>query len=696
MQTGGPIWVNVPGAALSFAVGADGSLAKLLRLETDFSSAYGVSLSPLGAVVADRQGGVALFGATGPGLAPELRWRRDLGSRVLSVSSSGDRVWAATFDGELVALRSPDGAILWSTPIEGRAEAPAAGTEKDVFVATKSSALLRIDAATGVVRWKAALSGPVIHPPVLAERESLVLCGTWGGTLTAFKTSSGDPQWSVALPGKLASPPVASSDRVAEVTDDGTVHAHDLRGRPVWRAAETADGPASLFIVARPEGGPALLVVSRRLAALDLATGERLDSFPEGAERELQRRFFEARIEGERTYAEAEKSAALEREAFSIPGPLFGAARMLGGGIAFGTEDGWVYLFHAATLRPTYRYRAGQAVTGLPRLAAGRLVAAAGDEVFGLAPETGEVLWRRGVGGAVRDIDGGRTLVVLTGERLSALDARDGSRGWTQRTRTRFVSASPRAGAPGEEGDLWLIEDGAGRLQALDRTGREVASLASGGTLLRPVPLAGESAWAAATREGRVFALAWVGAQPASGAAAPGAAPAGRLELVWEHSLDAPVSSLSSAGGVLLARLEGSLASLASGSGREIWRLPLLEPEDVVLAEEEQAFLVFGADTVRMYDLRTGEIRFAREARPPAVGVVLRGRKLRWLDRSGRSYAADVVEERLLEAVDLGVGLEGAVPTPEGFLIKTSAGEIGVVSAGRRAAAAAPELGPTD
>ena len=44
-------------------------------------------------------------------------------------------------------------------------KAPAVLDGDAVFVATKTRTLFRLDAATGVVRWKLTLPGTVLHPP---------------------------------------------------------------------------------------------------------------------------------------------------------------------------------------------------------------------------------------------------------------------------------------------------------------------------------------------------------------------------------------------------------------------------------------------------------------------------------------------------------------------------------------------------
>ncbi len=674
LEAQGSLWISVPGAALAFSVDGNGALTKLSRLPSDFSSAFGLATSGQAAVVANRSGELTLWRSPEPGAAPELQWRSPLGSRATSVAWNGaDQIWAATRDGRLLALGDDDGEEVWSIDMGGRAEAPPVASGGDLYVATKSRTLLRIDTETGTVRWRRELAGPVIHPPVLTAGDSpLVVCGTWSGTLAAFEASSGNRVWSLELPGKLAGAPVAGVDKIAAVTENGAVHVHDLRGQPVWSASEIAEGPASLSI-ATHEGTSRLLVVSQRLALLDLATGAPIDSYPEGAEHDLRDRFVASMMEGEKTWSEVEKHAAREREAFIISGPLFGPARRMGNGLAFATEDGWVYFFETATLRPTFRYRAGQPAAGLPRLTGDRLVAAAGEEVFALAPATGQVLWRRGVGGSVREVTGGDTLAVLAGDRMTTLDAKNGSRGWTQRRGVRFVSA---------KGELWLVADDDGKLRALNGAGTQLGELSSGGTLLRPVPLGTDATWAVATEEGRVFGVAWVAGSP------------GRLELIWEYELGTKIRDLRRARGRLLVRLgDGALLSLDPHTRREVWRRQLDETEDVTLVNDDHAFVVHGGDTVRIYDSLVGRITFAREAPAEAVGIALDGARLHWLDRAGFAHTVDIRDGRFLRSSDLGVPLESAAHGPAGFVIRTAAGEIGVV-VGRDAARFQPL--PTD
>jgi len=321
-------------------------------------------------VLADRLGTVSLWAVPATGDL-RLRWRRELGERVTSLGwNGGPLVFAATWGGRLTALSAEVGSAQWSIDIGGRAEAPAAADGGSVYVATKARTLLRIDTKTGLVRWRATLPGVALHRPAFvrepapgsaSERTRCVLVGTWDGQLVAFDVLTGRRAWSAALPARLASAPLVAPGLVAVVTADGAVRAYDLTGHALWTTPGAADGPATLIWQESVGTAPRLLSVSRLLVGLSPSTGERSADYPRGALADLQRRFADAMLEGEKTYSGAEKQAIQEQEAFEISGPLFGPARLFADAsaspsqLAFGSEEGWAYAFDAGTLRPLAR-----------------------------------------------------------------------------------------------------------------------------------------------------------------------------------------------------------------------------------------------------------------------------------------------------------------------------------------------------
>ncbi len=678
---GRPLTVPVPGSAYVFGVASDGSLERRKRLAADPSAPYAVAVTDNSLALVGKEGSVQLWSLP-PSGDLSLRWKRELGERATSVGmGSDDSVFVATWRNQLVALSATDGRSLWTADIGGRAEAPAVVDGNDVFLATKAKALVRIDAATGGVRWKVGLPGVALHPPVvLGGTARLVVCGTWDGQLLAYDALTGRLRWSVPLSAKLAGTPLAGPGLVAAVTADGAVHAYDpASGQARWTEPESSEGPATMVLSRSPGRGvaPNLLVISKRLVALDLASGTQLAEYPKGAVQDLRRRFADAMLEGVKTYSEGEKHALLEQAAFDLAGAPFGPARVVGPDLIFGTEEEWVYLFDASTLRPLARYHGGQPCSRPPLLAADRVLAVAGEEVLGLDSATGRTLWKRTLGAAATATSVGATVGIVAAGRAHALHPADGVLQWSVRGRFRSV-APPEPAAPGKPVTVpWLADDGEGNLRALWPSGRLGEPLPVAGELLAILP-SWEGSWVVATREGKVFGIAWD--EPSSGSGGPPTE--GRLVKRWEQSFDERLAEVRLVERRLVVRAESGTLVGFDEARQEIWRLHLSGEERFEIAPRAASLLISSAAELRVHDWLSGEMRLQWKVESPAVGADVRGTSLLWLDRSGRAYRVDIPERRLLESADLGVPLAAATATPDGFLVTTAAGEVGLVEVG--------------
>jgi outer membrane protein assembly factor BamB len=671
------IAVSVPGATYLFDLGGDGSLRKQRRLAADAAAPHGMAAAASGVAVADRQGMVS-FWSLPAGAEPSLRWRQDALDRVASVGwDGGERVLIATWKGRLLALAASDGRPLWSVDIGGKAEGPAVVDGDDVYVATKAKTLIRLAAATGVVRWRAGLPGVALHAPsALGAKPRLVLCGTWDGQLLAHDAATGRVRWAAVLPAKLAGAPVASDELVAAVTADGGVHAYDPSGVLRWTAPGSAEGPATLLLQRSDGAASRLLAVSKALVGLDMSTGARLADYPGAAVAALQRRFADAMLEGVKTYSEAEKRALLEREAFEIPGRLFGPPQLVGPRLAFGAEDGWAYVFDAAALRPLARHRAGQPVAGSPRLAAGRVVAVAGEEVHGLDLLTGKTVWTRVLGAEPERIAGDALLGIVAGGRVHAVAGADGDLKWSQRG--GFRSATPPTDAAADSRVPWLVDDGLGSLRALQPPGRLVGDpLPTAGELLA-VAASGPRSWLAVTRDGSVARVVWEEAATGDGE--------GRLVKSSESTVGEPLAELHVAGGRAVLRSEaGSLVGLDATTLQEGYRIRIGRQERLQIVGDAGVVVVLGGEELRVHDSVSGELKLQRNVPAPAVGADLRGGALVWLDRWGGLHRA---ERDTVDTTDLGTALAAATPVEGGFLVVTAAGEVGLVELPERGPAA--------
>jgi outer membrane protein assembly factor BamB len=658
-----PIIVPVPGAVYVFTTNADGALQRSKRLAADPAAPYGLAVTDTALAVVNKDGVVSVWN-TRAGAAPTLRWWRELRERATSIAwDGGERVMAATWQNRLFALHAGDGHVLWAVDIGGRAEAPPLVVGTDVLVATKAKSLVSVDATTGTIRWKIALPGLVRHPLArLDDRQrGLAICGTWEGELLAYEIATGRLRWSATLPAKLAGGPLAGPDFVGAVTADGTVHLYDSAGQPRWSRPGSAEGPATLAVLAPAGVAPKLLVVSRVLAGLDLDKGAPLDDYPRGAVDELKRRFADAMLDGVKTFSEGEKHALLEKDAFDIQGPLFGAARLAGSQLGFGTEDGWAYLFDGSRLRPLARYRTGQTASSL-RAGSAYAIGVAGDQVFGLDAARGRVAWTRGLGAEPTAIAGETAIGVVAGGRVQALDPKDGVPRWSLRGTYRSVAPPPSDASDAP----WLADDGAGELVAVAASaGRTVGEpLPAGGELL-PIPGAGTAGWTVGTREGKVYTVSWQ-----DGA---------RLVTGWERNLGERLSEIRTAGERTAVRTESGVLIALGPDGQDLWRIHLAAGERFDILPQASSLVASGGPDIRVYDWMSGATRLLWKVDAPPVAADVRGASLVWLDRIGTVYKVDMSAARLVERTNLDTPLAAAATMPDGFLMATAAGEVGFV-----------------
>lgn len=146
---------------------------------------------------------------------------------------AGDVVYAGTTGGRIVALNLGDGTRRW-TATEG-AVSPLVVAGGSVFAVTDRAQLVRLDAATGGLVWRADL--PFYRTRRIARREGAfahfgpVLAGgrLWvassDGALRGFDPASGALAVTADIPGGAASRPIAMQDALFVVGRRGTLHA---------------------------------------------------------------------------------------------------------------------------------------------------------------------------------------------------------------------------------------------------------------------------------------------------------------------------------------------------------------------------------------------------------------------------------------------------------------------------------------
>lgn len=219
-------------------------------------------------------------------------WRQDItaefdrggGVSGGGLATDGQRVYAATAYGELVALEAETGAVAWrqrlDSPVTG-APAVAAGT---VFVSGRDGSGWALAADTGRVRWTvpgAPGSTAMLGSAGPSVGENLVLFPFTNGSITAALKVSGLQVWQAPVTGQrvgrgyaglsdITGDAVILGDRTFVGTASGRTALLDTSsGARIWTAVEGAMNPPLVV------GGSVFLVNDEnRLVRLDAATGE--------------------------------------------------------------------------------------------------------------------------------------------------------------------------------------------------------------------------------------------------------------------------------------------------------------------------------------------------------------------------------------------------------------------------------------
>jgi outer membrane protein assembly factor BamB len=136
----------------------------------------------------------------------DVVWRLSLGKGSgaknirLRPAVSGDNVYMADYNGQLVALELESGDEVWSQSFDQKITSGVVVAENDLFIATQDGILHSISKESGELQWSQPLSSESIAPVVVDKTQ--VYIRTIDGHLTAFERSNGQQNWTyeAALP----------------------------------------------------------------------------------------------------------------------------------------------------------------------------------------------------------------------------------------------------------------------------------------------------------------------------------------------------------------------------------------------------------------------------------------------------------------------------------------------------------------
>ena len=156
----------------------------------------------------------------------------------LQPAISGDVIYAASADGEVLAVDRKRGKTLWELELD-IALSGGVGVYEDVLLLGSSEGLvLQLDASTGEQLWTTMLTGEILSPP--QANGKVVVVQTYNGKLQGLDFTTGELLWThtskvPVLTVRGTSAPIIENNRVYAGFANGRVLAFDTQtGAIVW------------------------------------------------------------------------------------------------------------------------------------------------------------------------------------------------------------------------------------------------------------------------------------------------------------------------------------------------------------------------------------------------------------------------------------------------------------------------------
>lgn len=315
--------------------------------------------------------------------APKLR----LG---LGIATWGEAVFAASYEGQVVALRRDTGKRIWSTQTKLRLTGGPGAGEGLVVAGASHGDIVALDAATGELRWKTRINSEILTTPAVGGGFVLVRAGD--GRVVALRVADGSEAWSaeqqvprLSLRGN-SRPAVAGNLAIAGF-DNGRVLALQLSdGATVWDAAVSP--PAGRTELERLNDlDAAVIIEGRELFAVTYQGRAVRMSLETGGvlwARDVSS-YSGFGLDGDGVYVStadgtlvklARASGTEQWKNESLANRRLSAPAVLGDLVAVGDLEGYLHFFDRGTGEPAARLHAlGARVSAPPVVADGLLIA---------------------------------------------------------------------------------------------------------------------------------------------------------------------------------------------------------------------------------------------------------------------------------------------------------------------------------
>jgi len=321
-------------------------------------------------------------------------WSADLGGDAeflriaLRPVGDGNRIYAASRDGNVMAFQPENGKRLWRRELDMDLSAGPGVGNNLVAVAAADGLIIALDAASGNELWRISIAGESLAPPVI--KDDLVVVLTIDNRLRALSAFDGTERWVIEQSAPLltmrgSSTPVIVGTSVVAGFDNGRLISIDLDSGDIeWEAMlSPPSGRSDLERLADVDGG--ISVVGQdiyaggyqgRVAAIASESGQALwtreiSSF-EGVSADWNN-IYTVREDGEilsltrRTGEESWRQNSLLRREPTVPIPFRTT-------VVVGDFEGYLHFFSNVDGEPVARLKQGsQAITSSPVVVADRL-----------------------------------------------------------------------------------------------------------------------------------------------------------------------------------------------------------------------------------------------------------------------------------------------------------------------------------
>lgn len=332
------------------------------------------------------------YDGVGPEEPPELEWKFDTGSPVISTPLVHDGVvYFVDFEGGVYAVNEEDGTVIWEKDLGGQPSFQITMNEEMLLVGVRLSSednksyLIALDRATGKESWRfearnqTGLGAPAVYGDT-------VFFTSVSGYLFSLDIATGEERWRFPIQGGQGQL-IISNNYLYLQDDSQTLYALSLDlGQEKWRISSpptnrSAFGTPSadnccIFTIRNNDSSGSVAKINKHNGELD---AEFTIEFPSLSSISLADEVIFFGDEGEGYAGAHGYMNAMDTESgeliwrFETGGFVRGAASIAGDTVYFGSHDHYMYAVDRHTGEMKWRYETDAGIASTPAIVDGRL-----------------------------------------------------------------------------------------------------------------------------------------------------------------------------------------------------------------------------------------------------------------------------------------------------------------------------------